>query len=118
MSKRDIPAPKSILLPALLVPIMLCLAGAAALTLMSRSAAPVAAPADQVSFVLQRLPFEAQNALRGDLSAFDAMAKSSTRLNNLRAGLTDSAIAGDPAWNTISTDVAMVADARSAVEVI
>jgi twitching motility protein PilJ len=118
MSKRDIPAPKSILLPALLVPIILCLAGAAALTLMSRSAAPVAAPADQVSFVLQRLPFEAQNALRGDLSAFDAMAKSSTRLNNLRAALTDSTVSGDPAWNTIADDVAMVADARSAVEVV
>jgi twitching motility protein PilJ len=118
MSTRDIPTSKSNLLPALLVPILLCLAGAAALTLLTRTTPPVAAPADQLSLVVQRIPFEAQNALRGDSSAFDALAKSNARLKNLRGALVDSKVASDPVWNQLSGAVASVGDARAAVESI
>jgi hypothetical protein len=54
------------------------------LTLLTRNSAPVAAPAEQLSLVVQRMPFEAQNALRGESSAFDALAKSAARLKTLR----------------------------------
>ena len=118
MSTRDIPTPRSNLLPVLLVPILLCLVGAAVLTLLLRTAPPVAAPADQLSFVVQRLPFEAQNALRGDSSAFDALAKSSARLKNLRGALRDSKVTSDPTWNQLTDTVAVVGDARAAVEAI
>jgi hypothetical protein len=71
------------LLPVLAALIVLCLLGAAALTLLTHSVAPVAAPAEQLSLVVQRMPFEAQNALRGEASAFDALAKSVARLKTL-----------------------------------
>jgi twitching motility protein PilJ len=61
---------------------------------------------------------EAQNALRGDASAFDALAKSGARLNSLRGALTDSDVSGDPAWKTVSDDVALIGNSRPAVETI
>jgi twitching motility protein PilJ len=106
------------LLPALLVPIVLCLAGAAVLTLMTRSVPPVAAPADQVSLIVQRMPFEAGNALRGDASAFDALGRSEARLKSLRGVLTNPALASDAAWSKIDEDVATVAAARSSVQTV
>ena len=66
---------------------VLCLIGAAVLTLLTRNSAPVAAPAEQLSLVVQRMPFEAQNALRGESSAFDALGKSTARLKALRSGM-------------------------------
>ena len=71
------------ILPGLAGLIVLCLAGAAALTLLTRNAAPMTAPAE-LSLVVQRIPYEAQNALHGESSAFDALAKSAARLDTLR----------------------------------
>ncbi len=118
MSTRDLPTPRSNLLPALLVPILLCLVGAAVLTWLTRTAPAVVAPADQLAFVLQRMPFEAQNALRGDSSAFDALAKSNARLKSLHSAWPDARVASDPAWNQLSDEVGLIADARAAVETI
>src|ERR1700733_8804471 len=75
-------------LPVLAGLIALCLAGAAVLTLLTHNAAPAGAPAE-LSLVVQRVPYEAQNALRGEASAFDALAKSAVRLKSLRAALVD-----------------------------
>ena len=118
MSTREIPPPQSNLVPALLVLIVLCLTGVAALTIMTQTASPVTAPADQLSFVVQRVPFEAQNALRGDAGAFDALARSSDRLKSLRDAVTDPAVAADPAWATLAGGVFLVGEARSAVDAI
>ena len=76
-------APKPQLLPLLLALIVACLAGAALLTMLSRSAPPVATPNEQIVLVIERVPFEAQNALRGDPSAFDALKRSMARLKTL-----------------------------------
>lgn len=106
------------LLPALLALIVLCLVGAATLTLLTRAGSPAAAPAEQLSFIVQRIPFEAQNALRGETSAFDALAKSEQRLLTLRSALTDTKIASDRGWDTLGGAVRAVAQARPAVESI
>src|SRR5260370_25810554 len=90
-------------LPVLAGLIMLCLAGAAVLTLLTHDTAPITAPAEQLSLVVQRIPYEAQNALRGESSAFDALAKSAARLKSLRAAVPDQAAgtcAGDAATAT------------------
>jgi len=107
-------------LPALAALIVLCLAGAAALTWLSHDSAPITAPAEQLSLVVQRIPFEAQNALRGEASAFDAIAKSVARLKALRGSVPDrGAGTGDAAaWNKLSDGVKAVGDARAAVETI
>jgi twitching motility protein PilJ len=119
MSTRDNnTASRTNLLPALLAPIVLCLVGAAVLTLLTHNASPVAPPADQISLVVQRVPFEAQNALRGESSAFDALANSTGRLKTLRSALTDSKISTDPAWNKVSDAATTVGDARTAVQTI
>jgi twitching motility protein PilJ len=104
-------------LPALLALIVLCLAGAALLTVLTHTGPSPAAPAEQLSFVVQRMPFEAQNALRGESSAFDALAKSTARMKGLRVALPE-AKAADPAWGALSDAAARVGEARSAVETI
>ena len=104
------------LLPLLAGLVVLCLIIAAVLTALTRNSAPVAAPAEQLSLVAQRMPFEAQNALRGEASAFDALAKSATRLKALRSNTPG---AGDPAtWNKLNDGVAAVLASRTSVETI
>src|ERR1700730_19040762 len=103
-------------LPVLAALMVLCLAGAAVLTVLTRNSPPIAAPAEQLSLVVQRIPFEAQNALRGEASAFDALDKSTTRLKVLRAaapGIGDAA-----SWGKLNDSATAVAQARPAVEAI
>jgi twitching motility protein PilJ len=117
-------------LPVLAGLIALCLAGAAALTLLAHNAAPAGTPAE-LSLVVQRVPYEAQNALRGEASAFDALAKSAARLKSLRAALGDggagtdgrsgagpAAAAGKDSWNKLNEGIASVGGARVPVETI
>ena len=66
-------------LPVLAALIVLCLGCAAALTLLTHNAAPASAPVE-LSLVAQRASYEAQNALRGESSSFDALAKSVAQL--------------------------------------
>jgi twitching motility protein PilJ len=108
--------PRSNLLPVFAGLLVLCLALAAVLTALTRNSAPVAAPAEQLALVVQRIPFEAQNALRGESSAFDALAKSAARLKSLRGGMPGSGDAA--AWSKLNDGVAAVAEARSAVDTI
>jgi twitching motility protein PilJ len=116
MTRRTETGSNSTLLPVLAALLVLCLGGAAMLTALSRGFAPIASPAEQMSLVVERIPYEAQNALRGESSAFDALAKSSARLKTLRAAAIS---AGDAAsWNKLNDAVTQVAEARSAVEAI
>jgi twitching motility protein PilJ len=138
MTTRNDTAFGASILPVLAALIVLCLIGAATLTLLTHRVAPVAAPADQLSFVVQRIPFEAQNALRGETSAFDALAKSAARVKTLRGlmanGGVGSGAGSDPNrgagpgaaprgasaadWNGLTDGVATVAAARASVEAI
>jgi twitching motility protein PilJ len=104
------------ILPALAGLVVLCLAGAAVMTLLTRNSAPVAAPAEQLSLVVQRMPFEAQNALRGESSAFDALAKSAARLKTLRAA--GAGGASNASWKLLTDGVTTVGEARASVEAI
>ena len=118
MNSSNANSPTNHLLPLLAALIVICLAAAAALTLLTRSAAPVAAPAEQLSLLVQRMPLEAQNALRGEASAFDALGKSVSRLKTLRSSLTGPAAGDAAAWTKLNDGVATVAQARPAVESI
>jgi twitching motility protein PilJ len=118
MTTRDTTISKSALLPVLLALIVLCLVGAAVLTLMTHSGPPLAAPNEQLSFIVQRMPFEAQNALRGEMSAFDALAASAARMKSLRGALTDTKTASSPAWDKVSEVAGTVGAARTAVQTI
>src|SRR6204780_5070120 len=115
-TRRIETSPNLNLLPVLAGLVVLCLIIAAVLTALTRSSAPIAAPAEQLSLVVQRMPFEAQNALRGESSAFDALAKSAARLKSLRGGMPGTGDAA--AWSKLNDGVAVVAEARSAVETI
>src|ERR1700724_1161138 len=107
-------------LPVLTALIALCLTGAAALTLLTHNTAPVTAPAEQLSLVVQRIPYEAQNALRGESSAFDALAKSAARLKTLRGAVPDSGTGSGSAaaWSKLTEGVPTAGAARTAVETI
>jgi hypothetical protein len=97
MTTRRTETPPSInLLPILAGLVVVCLVIAAILTALTRNSAPLAAPGEQLSLVVQRMPFEAQNALRGEASSFDALAKSAARLKSLRAAIPGTA---DATWS-------------------
>jgi twitching motility protein PilJ len=107
------------LLPLLVIFTASCLAAAAAMTLLTHTSAPrAAAPGEQLSLVAQRIPFEAQNALRGEPSAFDALAKSMARLKTLRGETAGAAASNDADWRKFSDGVTTVGDARGAVAAI
>jgi twitching motility protein PilJ len=126
MNTRNETGSGASILPVLAALMVLCLAGAAAMTLLTHNAAPVAAPAEQLSLVVQRMPFEAQNALRGESSAFDALAKSAARLKTLRAAMPDTGAgastgaggASNASWKTLTDGVTTVGEARASVEAI
>jgi len=63
------------------------------------------------------MPFEAQNALRGETTAFDALARSAARVNGLRSEFAD-AKSADPAWSLLTAAAGKVGEARSAVAAI
>src|SRR5580700_3729312 len=107
------------LVPVLAALVVLCLAGAAVLTVLTHNAASLTAPAE-LSFVVQRVPYEAQNALRGESSAFDALAKSAARLKILLGALPNGGAGTDPAtgtatWNKLADAVTTIGGARAAV---
>ncbi len=109
------------LLSVLAVLIVLCLLGAAALTALTRNGGPIAATAE-LPLVLQRVSYEAQNALRGESGAFDALSKSVARVNTLRGlaegGLRSGADAASGSWKKLSEDAGTVAGGRAAVDAI
>jgi len=115
-TRRIEKSPNPTLLPVLAALVVLCLVIAAVLTALTRNSAPLAAPAEQLSLVMQRIPFEAQNALRGESSAFDALVKSAARLKALRSGTTGTGDAA--AWSKLNDGVTAVTEARSAVDTI
>src|ERR1700676_2054741 len=126
MTTRNDTGSRMNFLPVLVGLMALCLAGAAALTLLTHNAAPMGAPTE-LALVVQRVPFEAQNALRGEASAFDALAKSTVRLKTLRAALVDGearvgtgpdAAAAGGNWIKLDDGVSTVGEARAAVETI
>jgi twitching motility protein PilJ len=118
MTTRNDTGSKVNFLPVLAGLIVFCLGCAAVLTLLTHNAAPAAAPAE-LSLIVQRIPYEAQNALRGESSAFDALAKSAARLKSLRGAVADGhSGAGDANWNKLADGVNTVGEARSAVDTV
>ncbi len=115
--RNDTP-PNAKIMPVLAALLLLCLAGAALLTLLMHGSAPIAAPAEQLSLVVQRIPFEAQNALRGENSAFDSLAKSAAQLKTLRRAVADEGAGDAAAWSKLTDCLGVVGAARSAVETI
>jgi twitching motility protein PilJ len=117
LNTRTPSAPNLKLVPILAGLLVLCLIGAAVLTLLMRRPSTSAAPAEQLSFVVQRVPLEAQNALRGEASAFNNLTKSAAQLKSLRSSVGDAA--GDAgAWKKFDEDTLTVANAHTAVDTI
>ena len=92
-------------------------AGALLLTLLGHPGAPPAAAwASSVTLVTERIPFEAQNALRGELGSFDALGKSMARLKSMTSG--GAAASLEPNLSKLDAGVAAVEGGRAAVETI
>ncbi len=106
------------LIPALVGVTVLFVALAGALTVLPTSATPGGVPAEQLLFLTERMPLEAQNALRGEPSAFDALAKSTARVKGLWDQLGADKSAAEPNFSKFVDGARSVADARVAVETI
>jgi len=104
------------LLPALVALTVACIVGAGLLAYLGRDAAGSPEPREQVALLVQRLPFEAQNALRGESSAFDALTKTTSRLQSLRAEILAGRADTEGNWQKLGDQVATVANARVPVD--
>ncbi len=118
MNKQPESSPKSHLAPALAACALLCLAAAGVIAWFSRPGAPVADPAGQLALLAQRMPLEADNALRGDSAAFDALHRSVASLDALRGAVGDAKLAGDADWSRLADAAATIARTRPAVEAV
>ena len=95
---------------------VLCLLIAAVLASLNHDRSGSGSSVEQLALVTQQIPFEAQNALRGEPSAFDAMSKSVARMKTLRSELGDAALVMDADWAKVQTRVSTISDARVAVQ--
>ena len=104
------------LLVALAALAALGIAAAAVLTVFSRAPAGGTAPSEELSLVLQRIPFEAENALRGDMPSFDGLARTMARAQTLHGQVAGAAAAAD--WQRLQVAVGTVAASRASVQTI
>ncbi|HUX74179.1 MAG TPA: methyl-accepting chemotaxis protein [Steroidobacteraceae bacterium] len=116
MMQTDDRNPWSRLLPAPAALAALCIGAAAALTLLAHGSRPPAASGEQLALVLQRMPYEAGSALRGDASAFAAFAGSTARAKALRGELAGAAHQAD--WRAIDEYANTIFAARASVAAI
>src|SRR5579863_7546917 len=115
-TRTDSPSAAS-LLPWLFGLTMLSLLAAGALTFLRPTAtASVGATGERLALDMQRVPFEAQNALRGEQNAFDALAKTNARLKTMRAQLVSPQLGVDPNWTKLESDIDTIEAARGAVD--
>ena len=84
---------------------VLCLLAAGVLALLNRQPAHSGSSVEQLALVTQQIPFEAQNALRGEASAFDALGKTVARMKTLRGEVEIGALATDPDWSKLQNRV-------------
>ena len=104
-------------MPVLLALCVLGMLAAAALTVLEWRAGAPAVPTQEFAFVTERVPFEAQNALRGDSGTFDALDRSISRLKTLHAADAAS-LQRDADWRRFFDGAASVEEARAAVQTI
>ena len=93
-----------------------CLLIAAVLSMLNRNQPGAGASVEQLALVTQRIPFEAQNALRGETSAFDALSRTVARMKTLRGEVGASALALDADWARLQAGVSTIVEARIAVQ--
>ncbi len=106
------------LLPWLAALTVLCISVAGVLTILSRGAARDRGAAAELSLVAERIPVEAQNALRGDSRAIDNLVNSIANAQTLRGKLAGDAGAIESNFKRLSDNADAVAAARGAVETI
>ncbi len=104
------------LLPVFAALTVLFIVIAGVLAFFTKPAPPLAAPAEQLALLTQRLPYEAQNALRGEASSFDALAKTLARLKTLRGQMLAGKTSPDGTWQKLEDGVNTVTAARPAVD--
>ncbi|MFO1467993.1 MAG: methyl-accepting chemotaxis protein [Steroidobacteraceae bacterium] len=95
---------------------VLCLLVAAMLALLNRAGSSTGAAGERLALVTQQIPFEAQNALRGEPGAFDSLSRTVARMKTLRGEITDGALLADPGWQKLEARIGVITDARLAVQ--
>jgi twitching motility protein PilJ len=106
-----------------LLPVLTALAAvlvltAGGLTLLQGSSASAGGAREALPSLLERIPLEAQNALRGEPAAFDTLARTMAEASGLRAAAGGDAAGVDAGWHKITEAVATVGAARGAVATV
>jgi len=109
----------STLVPVFTVLTALFVISAAVLAyLMNSAAAAPGANREQLRALLERIPYEAQNALRGDTAAFDLLSASMAQAVSAHASAGGEGSEAEASWRRLTDAVAAVDAARSAVTTV
>ncbi len=106
------------MLPLLTALTALFVIAAAILAYMMNTPAAPGPGRDQIPLLLERVPFEAQNALRGEPAAFDSLSGTAAQALAGRDSLAGAGPESDANWRKLSDAVATVGAARSAVTTV
>jgi len=105
------------LLPVLTAAAAVLVIAAVIMTLLQGSGATPASAREALPPLLERIPLEAQNALRGEPAAFDTLARTMAQATGLRATAGGGADL-EAGWHRITEAVATVGAARGAVATV
>jgi twitching motility protein PilJ len=117
MNKEPMKNRWAAMLPVLTALAALFVIAAAVLTFLMGTSPQAAPGSEQTPALLERIPLEAQNALRGEPAAFDALAHSMAQATALHAAAGGGPEA-DAAWRGIVDAAATVGAARGAVTTV
>ena len=118
MNKEAVNNRWSKLVPVITALTALFIICAAVLAFMMNTAAPPGTNRDQVPVLLERIPLEAQNALRGESAAFDSLSASMVQVASARADAGGEGAEAEIGWRKLSEAVTTVGAARSAVTTV
>jgi twitching motility protein PilJ len=108
----------SALVPVMTVLTAVFVIAAAVLAFMMNSSAAPGTSRELVPSLLERIPYEAQNALRGDATAFDSLSASMAQAQSAHASAGAEGTESEAGWHKLSNEVALVGAARSAVATV
>jgi twitching motility protein PilJ len=118
MNKEAVNNRWAAILPVLTALTALFVISAVVLAYLLNSPSAPGAERGQMPSLLERIPLEAQNALRGEPGAFDSLAGSMAKATAARASAGATDAEADAGWHKVGDAVATVGAARSAVATV
>jgi twitching motility protein PilJ len=118
MNKEAVNNRWSALVPVIAALTALFVIAATVLAFMMNTSSSPGADRDQVPSLLERIPFEAQNALRGDSASFDSLSANMAQATSAHTGAGGEGSDAEASWRKVGEAVTTVGAARTAVATV